>query len=208
MFRCRAGRLATALLVLVLASSVGCTTRGRKAAGQGAATGALAGAVGGLVVALIFGGDPVEAAARSAVYGASAGAVAGGVAGDRQERELQKQREQKLDARLAKLRSEIGDDAFRGLEALADCKHDVAIGYGKTAARSDNRDHALAGLWLEVLAEADRRQESKARALLPEIVEKDPKLHSLGEAEQRMREGSQALMHVRGEYDMPQVCAA
>ena len=87
MFRCRAGRLATALLVLVLASSVGCTTRGRKAAGQGAATGALAGAVGGLVVALIFGGDPVEAAARSAVYGASAGAVAGGVAGDRDDHE-------------------------------------------------------------------------------------------------------------------------
>jgi hypothetical protein len=200
-------RLAIPLLVLCLATTA-CTTRGRKGAAQGAATGAVAGAVGGLVVALIFGGDPAEAAARSAAYGASTGAVAGGIVGDRQEREVQRQREQQLDAELEKLRSEIGEDAYEGLEALADCKHDVALGYGKTAARSSDRDHALAGLWLEVLAYADDRREDEARALLPEIVEKDPEIDSVAEAEQRMREGSQALMDIRAEYDMPRVCSA
>jgi hypothetical protein len=199
---------AIALVVLCVATTTACTTRGRKGAAQGAATGAVAGAVGGLVTALIFGGNPAEAAARSATYGASAGAVAGGMVGDRQEREARRQREQQLDARLEKLRAEIGDDAYAGLEALADCKHDVAIGYGKTAARSIQRDHALAGLWLEVLAYADDRREDEARALLPEIVEMDPEIGSVEEAEQRMREATQALMNIRAEYDLPRVCPA
>ena len=30
----------------------------------------------------------------------------------------------------------------------------------------------------------------------------------MAEAERRMREGSQALMDIRAEYDMPRVCAA
>ena len=53
--------------------------------------------------------------------------------------------------------------SFNGLAALAECKHDVALAYGRTAATSDNRDHALAGLWLEILAYGDSRQEKKAR---------------------------------------------
>ena len=30
-----------------------------------------------------------------------------------------------------------------------DCKHDVALGYSRQATKARNRDHALAGLWLE-----------------------------------------------------------
>ncbi len=70
--------LAIALLSLSIA---GCSSNAGKGAAQGAGTGAIAGAVGGAVTALIFGGDPVEAAARSAVWGASAGAASGAIAG-------------------------------------------------------------------------------------------------------------------------------
>ena len=47
---------------------------------------------------------------------------------------------------LERMKQEIGEDSFKGLEALADCKHDVALAYGRTVAQSDNKDHALAAL--------------------------------------------------------------
>ncbi len=58
--RAMAWLLAIALLAVVVA---GCQTSAGKGAAEGAGTGAIAGAVGGAVVALVFGGDPVEAAA-------------------------------------------------------------------------------------------------------------------------------------------------
>ena len=73
-------RASLAIAVLALAIA-GCSSNAGKGAAQGAGTGAIAGAVGGAVTALIFGGDPVEAAARSAVWGASAGAATGAIAG-------------------------------------------------------------------------------------------------------------------------------
>jgi len=166
--------LANLMIVLCIAAMTACSSHSGKMAGQGAATGAAAGAVGGLVSALVFGGDPVDAAARGAVYGGTTGAVAGGIAGARADQA----EKQKRDAQLEKLKKEIGEDAYNGLEALADCKHEVALGYARTAARSDNEDYALAGLWLEVLTYGDNRQEEKARALFPDLVAKDAKISS------------------------------
>jgi hypothetical protein len=161
------------------------------------------GAVGGIFSALVFGGDPVERAAQGAVWGAGTGAAAGAMAGAR----VDKAEQERRDDALEKLKADIGEDAFSGLGALADCKHEVALGYARTAARSDNKNYALAGLWLEVLAYGDNRQEEKARALFPDLVAKDPKVNTPAQAEETMRKALQALMDIRGEYNLPRICS-
>ncbi len=191
------------ITILCIVAMTACSSHSGKMAGQGAATGAAAGAVGGLVSALVFGGDPVDAAARGAVYGGTTGAVAGAVAGSRADQA----EKQKRDAQLEKLKKDIGEDAYNGLEALADCKHEVALGYARTAAKSDNKDYALAGLWLEVLAYGDNRQEEKARVLFPDLVAKDAKISSEAQAEETMRKALQSLMDIRAEYNLPKVCS-
>ena len=192
----------TWLVLMSLLLVISCSARSGQMAGRGAATGAAAGAVGGLVSALVFGGDPADAAARGAVYGGSVGAVSGAVAGAQMDQAEKKQR----DARLEKLKKEIGDDAFSGLEALADCKHEVSLGYARTAAKSDNKDHALAGLWLEVLTYGDSRQENAARELFPDLVAKDADIRSESQAEETMRKALTALMDIREQYKLPRVC--
>ena len=142
-------------IVFALATLPGCSKQTVQRAGQGAATGAVVGAVGGMVSAMVFGGDVGDAAARGAVWGGSTGAAAGAMSGVMADSN-QKKAEQA--AELEKLRKQLGDDAFNGLAALAECKHEVAQGYGSTSAKSGNPDYALAGLWLQVLAYADGRQ--------------------------------------------------
>jgi hypothetical protein len=173
-----------------------------KGAARGAGSGAVAGAVGGLVSALVFGGDPVESAARGAVYAGAAGAAAGAMAGSQVDKQVQQQNE----ARLAMLRKEIGDDAFGGLEALADCQHNVSLLQAAKARQSKNPNYALAGLWLEVLNYGDQRDEAKARSLFPTLVEKDWDIKSESQAEDMMRKSLNALMDIRQEYNLPRVC--
>jgi hypothetical protein len=192
--------LAMALLAVIIA---GCETHAGKGAAQGASSGAIAGAVGGAVTALVFGGDPVEAATRSAVWGASAGAATGAIAGS----QVDKKTDQQKEAKFAKLRDEIGDENFAGLEALADCKHDQSLGAAKKGRQSKNPNFALAGLWLEILSYADKGQEPKARELFPILVKQDWNIESTAEAETKMREGTTALGNIREEYGRPRVCA-
>ncbi len=200
-----------ALIILSIAALMACGTQSRKMAAEGATTGAVAGAVGGVVSALVFGGDPGEYAARGAAWGASTGAVTGAMSGARVDeaqraQQAEAQRAERA-AQLERLKAEIGEDSFSGLEALADCKHEVALAYARTATRSNNADHALAGRWLEVLTYADRRDEVQARALLPDLVAKDPKLQSEAQAEENMRKALQSLMNIREEYELPRVCS-
>ena len=191
--------LAIALLAFGIA---GCSSNAGKGAAQGAGTGAIAGAVGGAVTALIFGGDPVEAATRSAVWGASAGAATGAIAGSQVDKKTESQKE----AEFAKLREEIGDENFAGLESLADCKHDESLRAAEKGRQSDNPNYALAGLWLEILNYADKGQESKARELFSTLVKQDWNIDSTAAAESRMREGTTALGNIREEYGRSRVC--
>ena len=174
-----------------------------KGAGKGATTGAVSGAVGGIFTALVFGGDPAEAAARGAVYGGAVGATAGAIAGSEADRQVKQQQE----AQLAKLRQEIGDETFTGLEALADCRHDVSLQQAAKAQKSENPNYALAGLWLEVLTYADQKDESKARSLFPTLVKKDWDIKSEAQAEETMRKALNSLMDIREEYKLPRVCS-
>ena len=133
-----------------------------KGAGEGATTGAVAGAVGGMVTALVFGGNVAEAGARGAVYGGTTGAVVGGMAGSKADKAVAEQKQAEREAELEQLKSRIGTDAYNGVVALAECKHDLAIANAKEAAKSSNSDYALAGVWVEALTEADRQREIEA----------------------------------------------
>jgi hypothetical protein len=190
-------------VILCAAVLTACASQSGKMAGQGAAMGTVVGGVGGLVTGLVFGGNVAESAARGAVWGASTGAVTGAIAGSQMDNAKKAQR----DTKIERLKADLGEDAFNGLAALADCKHEVALGYAKTAAKLENKNYALAGLWIEVLAHADRREEEKARALFPDLVAKDPKINTESQAEEKMRKSLQRLMEIREEYNLPRVCS-
>ena len=179
-----------------------CSSQTGQRAAQGGTMGAVTGAAGGMVSALIFGGNVGEAAARGAVYGGTVGAVGGAIVGSQQDQAAKKQQGDAAE----KLKLKLGDEAFNGLVALANCKHDVALDHAKAAENLDNKEHALAGLWLEVLAYADQQQEGKARALFPALIEKDPKVGSEAQAEENMRKALQGLMKIRVEHKLPQTC--
>jgi len=192
-----------ASLALTLTAASGGGTTSGQLAGQGAGHGAAAGAVGGLLTAVIFGGDPVAAAARGAVWGASTGAVAGAIQGSRIDKQRAAQQEQQ---QLAQLRAEIGNDAYEGLAALVDCKHDVALGYSRQAAKARNRDHALAGLWLEALSYADRGDRQQASALLPRIAKAAPNISDGQQAATVLDETKQSLGEIRVHYGLAKQC--
>ena len=179
-----------------------------KGAAEGATTGAVAGAIGGIVGALVFGGDVVEAGARGAVYGGTTGAVVGGMSGSKADKAVAEQKQAEREAELAQFKKEIGTDAYNGVDALAQCKHDVAIANAREALKSSNSDYALAGVWVEVLTEADRGREVQARALFPEIVARDRDVKSAADAEALMRQALQELGSIRVEYGMPAVCSS
>ena len=204
--RIKTGIAAKLLIVLCVAALVGCSGHTGKQAGRGATVGAVAGGVGGLVSALVFGGDPVDYAARGAVWGASTGAVAGAMGGAQMDKAEEAKLEAQREAQIQQLKVDIGEDAFNGLAALAECKHDVAIAYGRTAAKSGNKNHALAGLWMEVLAYGDRGEGEKARALFPDLVAKDAEVKSETQAEETMQKALQKLMDIRQEYKLPRTC--
>lgn len=177
-----------------------------KGAAEGATTGAVAGAVGGMVTALVFGGNVAEAGARGAVYGGTTGAVVGGMSGAKVDDAVAEQRRAEREAEIAEFKKQVGIDAFNGVVALAECKHEVAIANAREAMKSGNSDFALAGVWVEMLAEADRQRENEARALFPEIVERDRDYSSEAEVETKMRGALNSLAEIRTEYDMPAVC--
>ena len=193
-------------LGLSIATLAGCTGKTGEYAGQGAGIGAISGAVGGFVTAAIFGGDPIEAAARSAVYGGATGATAGAISGasaDAAEREAYEAAQKEKRDRI---RAKIGDDAFIGLAALAKCDHASAIANADIAQQSGNADFVVAGLWLEALAYSDQGQESTARAMYGDIIARDANISDETAAELRRRELADGLSEIRGEYDLPKVC--
>jgi len=179
-----------------------------KGAAQGATTGAVAGAVGGMMTALIFGGDVVDAGARGAVYGGTTGAVAGGMAGSKADKAAAEQEQARKAQEIETFRQEIGADAFNGVVALVECKHEIALANAQQAMQSRNSDHSLAGLWLEILTEADRNNDARSQALFPELVSRDREVSSVSNADSRTQDALQEVRNIRTEYDLPVDCAA
>ncbi|PLW69359.1 hypothetical protein [Pseudohalioglobus lutimaris] len=197
------------LLTATLAVGItACSTESTRGAAQGAAGGAAVGAIGGMVSALVFGGSVSDAAARGAVWGGSTGAVTGGIHGAKKGESAREAESRRVAAEMEKLRSKIGDDAYRGLEALARCKHSVAVAYAEAAQTNKNYDYALSGYWLEVMSVAETDGESAAEAMLPELVERDSKLTSVGQARVLLVEVIGDLEDVREESGTDRTCSA
>lgn len=192
-----------AVIIVIAVSGCASGSKTGEGAAKGAAAGAISGAVGGMVSALVFGGDPMDRAARGAVYGGTTGAVAGAIAGSQADAQQKDQTEKEL----KKLREDIGDDAYDGLAALAECKHSKSIQQAVKAQKGENPNYVLAGLWLEVLSYADQKDEAKARDMFPTLIEKDWNIKTEAQAEESMRKGLSALMDIREEFDMPRVCS-
>jgi hypothetical protein len=102
---------------------------------------------------------------------------------------------------------DICEDAFAGLSALAECRHDEAVGHATKAQQSENPNYALAGLWLQVLTYADQKDEARARSLFPELVETDWDIKTNAQAEETMRKTLSDLMDIRQQYNLPHVCS-
>ena len=190
--------LAIALSLLL----AGCGEYAAKGAGEGATMGAASGAVGGLVSALIFGGDPAEAAARGAVYGGAVGATAGAMSGSKVDTKIEQQRKERAD----KIRSEIGDDACKGLSALVTCDHADSLQFAAVSKQSTNPNFSVAGYWLEVLNYADQGKSDKTTELMPALVEKDWDVSSESIARTNLLQLQDKLIAIREEYKLPKNC--
>ncbi len=196
--------LGTALSALLIMAS-GCSGQSGQRAAEGAGTGALAGAAGGLVSGLLWGGDPLESAARGAVVGGTSGAVAGGVSGAKQDK-AQAQAAEKQE--IEQLRTRIGADAFAGVTALAECKHGVAEANAQVAAKSTDSNYALAGLWVDAISHADRGDLEGAKSFYPEIIRWDRSVENEAQVEAKLQESLTKLKSIRKRYDLPERCPA
>jgi len=198
-------RLAAVFIAAGAVIVSGCEGAGEGAV-KGAGAGAVAGAASGLVSALIWGGDPGEHMVRGAATGATIGAVGGAVQGSQQAKATKDRETAQQQRELELYRRDIGDDAFNGVVALAECKHDVAIANGNTAARSRNSNHALSGLWVTTLAYADRGDEEAARGMYPELIRWDRDIDSESRASEVVESTLLELQDVRSEYHLPRTC--
>ncbi len=200
--------LGLALATLMLINACASDSAASRGASQGAKTGAVSGAVGSMVGALVFGGDIVDAGVRGAVYGGATGATAGAMVGSGQDKAAEERRQAEQRDEAAELRKELGDDAFNGVVALAECKYPVALANAEEAQKSANKDFRLAGLWVETLVLADERRENEAREQLPQIVKEDRKLKSMEQAEGMMRDALTKLGDIRRENGLPAICGS
>ena len=194
-------------LVPVVASLIVACAGAGEGAVKGAAGGALAGAASGLVSALVWGGDPGYHMARGATAGATIGAIGGAVEGSSRARAEQDRKAAEEQRELDQFRRDIGDDAFDGIVALAECKHEVAIANARVAAQSKNGNHALAGLWVQALSLADQGDDAGLDDVTAEIVRWDREIADAAEAERELRKAHDELMDIRSEYMLPRTCS-
>ena len=160
-------------------------------------------------------GNCVRPRARGAVAGGSSGAVVGGMSGAQRDKQKAAQQEAATEQQTAvaneeleKIRRTLGEDTYNGMVALANCKYGIARANADVAQGAENPDHALGGLWLSILTDADQRNENDARARFPQLIERDAKIGSEAEAEAAMREALQRLGEIRAANGLPTVCPA
>ena len=150
-------------IVLGLSTHSNAQSNKGQMAGRGAGQGALIGAIAG---AVFGGGDFIGDAAEGALIGGGIGALSGALQGGRMDRQAKDE--------LNQLVQEFGEDNLRGYVELMSCNHEKSIALFKVGEVSGNSDHGLAGLWLQAVAEKDRRNLEAVSDLYPIIIEKDP----------------------------------
>lgn len=104
-------------------------------------------------------------------------------------------------------RRDIGNDAFDGVVALAECKQEVAIANGRVAAQSTNSNHALAGLWVQALTFQDQRNETGLDGIRAEIIQWDRSIEDESAFDRELADVYQGLLDIRAEYLQPVNCS-
>lgn len=140
---------------------------------------AAVGAVGAIVSSLVFDDDPGDTAKQSTTQAAS---------------------------ETDQLEASLGKKAFHSLEALTHCKHDAAFTYAREASASSNPDYELAGLWLEALTEADRKNWFEAKAYFPKIRNKDQDIQSQADFDAALNKAAKEISSARQEYGSGKSC--
>jgi hypothetical protein len=191
---------------LVASGIVGCAGAGEGAI-KGAAGGALAGAASGLISSLVWGGDPGEYMARGAATGATVGAIGGAIDGSGQARAKKDHQAAQEQRELDQFRRDIGNDAYAGVVALVDCKYSVALANAEVAAESGNGNHALAGLWVQVLTLADQGNETGLDEIAPEIIRWDRNIANTAQFDNELNQSHGDLMDIRADNQLPRTCA-
>ena len=103
---------------------------------------------------------------------------------------------------------DIGNDAFDGVIALAECKHEVAIANARVAAKSTNSNHALAGLWVEALTLADQdADDTSLRPVVAELIRWDRGMDNEAEVEKELQSAHNDLQDIRADYHLPRECS-
>lgn len=195
-----------AVMPLVASCILGCAGAGEGAV-KGAAGGALAGAASGLISSLIWGGDPGYHIARGATVGATVGAVGGAIEGSSKARAEKEKKVAQEQREIDQIRRDIGNDAFDGIVALAECKHEVAKANARVAAKSRNGNHALAGLWVEALTFADQGDDASLEAIALEIVRWDREIGDTSSFDLELKKAHDDLLDIRAEYLLPRNCS-
>lgn len=166
-------RLVTVFAVALLVVSP--TMNAQSNASRGAAKGAGEGALIGAIAGAIFGdGDVLGNAAEGAFIGGSVGAISGALAGgsvDRRER-----------AQFEQLIRQFGEDNLRGYVEMMQCNYDKAIALFRVGELASVRDHKLAAIWLQAIAEKDRKNVEKAEEIYKRIIESDPDIDDMEQA--------------------------
>lgn len=143
-------------------------SRAAKGAGEGALIGAIAGA--------IFGSDDdiLGNAAEGALIGGGVGALTGALSGNSRSRQEQ--------AQFQQLVKQFGEDNLRGYVELMQCNYDKSIALFRVGELASVRDHKLAALWLQAIAEKDRKDVEKAEEIYKRIIESDPDIDDMEQA--------------------------
>ena len=150
------------VFVISLSFNVQAQSNKGQMAGRGAGQGALIGAIAG---AVFGGGDFIGDAAEGALIGGGIGALSGALQGGRMDRQAKEE--------LDQLVQEFGEDNLRGYIELMSCNHEKSIALFKVGEVSNNSDHRLAALWLQAVAEKDRRNLDAVNDLYPTLIEND-----------------------------------
>lgn len=194
--------IAVTVTILTLA---GCAGAGEGAL-KGAGGGALSGAASGLVSSLIWGGDPGEYMVRGAQVGATMGAIGGAVEGSNRTRAEQDRAAAQEQQQIDQIRHDIGNEAFDGIVALAECKQELAIANANEATNSENSNHALAGLWVAALSYADQDDSDKLNGIVPELVRWDRGMDTEADVRKELDTSYAELLNIRAEYQLPLNC--
>ncbi|WP_220721032.1 hypothetical protein [Agarivorans litoreus] len=172
----------------------------------------MAGAAGGLVSGLIWGGDPLESAARGAAVGAASGAAVGAVQDAKQSsaKEAPQQASENSSNELPskeQLVAAIGEPAVDGIVALAKCDYSGALSNAQLSKTASEPHYQEAGVWLEALSYAETGDVEKLNASYAEIIKLDKKVSNVLEVQTELSDSLSKLKKIRTQYNLPESCS-